>query len=121
MGLFGGKKKLGLRITVEAELEIRSLLEDFRKRRSAPELPILYDCEIDEYEVRINERRPSFRDANYMSVMTIAKFVYVGHGGWMLFCADRDSKWHIYDGFETVSFAEALIEVESDPTGIFFG
>src|SRR5688500_7852369 len=55
--------------------------------------------------------------------MVIAKFVCSPKvGGWSLRWADRNSKWHQYDGFENrPHFRDLLREVEADPTGIFFG
>jgi len=40
---------------------------------------------------------------------------------WTLFCADRNSRWHLYDFVEPGSVAELLAEIEADPTGIFWG
>ena len=40
---------------------------------------------------------------------------------WTLFCADRNSRWHLYDFIEPGSISELLDEIEADPTGIFWG
>ncbi len=71
--------------------------------------------------MRIQERRPSFVDQSVMSGMTVVTMIHVGDGRWALQWADSNSKWHLYEGFENLSFAEALMEVDEDPTGIFFG
>ena len=41
---------------------------------------------------------------------------------WTLFCADRNSKWHLYTEAKPSSNLDALLSaVDADPTGIFFG
>lgn len=40
---------------------------------------------------------------------------------WTLFCADRNSRWHLRDFIEPGSISELLAEIEADPTGIFWG
>lgn len=40
---------------------------------------------------------------------------------WTLFCADRNSRWHLYDFIEPGTVTELLAEIEADPTGIFWG
>jgi hypothetical protein len=41
---------------------------------------------------------------------------------WTLYWADRNGRWHVYDGIEpTPDLAKLLVEVHADPTGIFFG
>ncbi|MBI4321484.1 MAG: DUF3024 domain-containing protein [Chloroflexi bacterium] len=39
-----------------------------------------------------------------------------------LYWADRNGRWHLYDDREpSRDLADLLIEVNADPTGIFFG
>jgi hypothetical protein len=41
---------------------------------------------------------------------------------WTLYCADRNSRWHLYDLAEpTVDLDTLLAEIDDDPTGIFWG
>jgi DUF3024 family protein len=40
---------------------------------------------------------------------------------WLLYFADRNSRWHRYDDLGPCSVAEALKEIDADPTGIFWG
>lgn len=41
---------------------------------------------------------------------------------WTLYCADRNSNWHLYDEVEPAKSIQTLVdEVEDDPTGIFWG
>ena len=80
------------------------------------------------YDVRGNsvtliENRPSFRDPGRWTAMSIAEFRFDPKTGKLtLYCADRNSKWHVYMDIEPNShFDELLKEVDADPTGIFFG
>jgi len=41
---------------------------------------------------------------------------------WTLYCADRNGKWHKYEGLSpTGDIALILKEIDRDPTGIFWG
>ena len=41
---------------------------------------------------------------------------------WSLYCADRNSRWHLYTRLPpSADFDELLREVDRDPTGIFYG
>jgi len=43
-------------------------------------------------------------------------------GEWMLFCADRNDKWHEYGDLEPTKNIDAVLaEIDRDPTGIFWG
>lgn len=42
-------------------------------------------------------------------------------GKWTLYWSDSNSRWHIYDEIRPGSIDRLLKEVESDPTGIFWG
>jgi hypothetical protein len=45
-----------------------------------------------------------------------------GIGRWSLYCADRNSRWHPYQGIRpTKTLIPLLAEVDRDPTGIFWG
>lgn len=40
----------------------------------------------------------------------------------MLYCADRNDKWHKYTRIEpTMNIDKILSEIDKDPTGIFWG
>jgi hypothetical protein len=107
----------------ETEAErVRSALDAFCDRipRQARD-QLSYSYRIDSGLVHLTERRPSFRDPSNTGEMVIAKFKHLGDGTWTLLWADRNSKWHPYDGFESATFAHALNEVTDDPTGIFLG
>ena len=79
---------------------------------------------IDRTWVHLYEERPSFHDKSQWSRMVIAKFKYtIKKNNWTLYWADRNSKWHIYEGIKnpTRHFEGLLEEVNDDPTGIFYG
>jgi Protein of unknown function (DUF3024) len=40
---------------------------------------------------------------------------------WTLYCADRNSRWHLYFDTDPGTVDELLKEIEADPTGIFWG
>lgn len=43
-------------------------------------------------------------------------------GQWSLFCRDRNERWWLYDNIGPSSRVDALLaEINSDPTGIFWG
>ena len=84
---------------------------------------LTYLYTIERNAVVLVERRPHFRDPARHTEHQFAKFVYNARtGSWSLRWRDRNSRWHRYEGFESVPhFREVLGEVEDDPTHIFFG
>ena len=56
-------------------------------------------------------------------VSDVAKFEYLPKvHGWCLKWADSNTRWHKYEGFESVQrFEDILAEVDDDPTFIFWG
>jgi Protein of unknown function (DUF3024) len=40
---------------------------------------------------------------------------------WTLYCADRNSRWHLYIDTDPGTVDELLTEINADPTGIFWG
>jgi hypothetical protein len=73
--------------------------------------------------ITLIESRPSIFDKTKWNDMTIAQFRYLEEDElWMLYCADRNGKWHKYkNSFVYKDFKKLLKEVDEDPTGIFFG
>jgi hypothetical protein len=52
----------------------------------------------------------------------VARLRFTRSGGWALYWPDRDSKFHLYEAVApTQDITLLLAEIESDPTGIFFG
>jgi hypothetical protein len=73
--------------------------------------------------VTLSECRPYFRDPTQTTEHAFARFKFdAAKVRWSLHWADRNGRWHKYEGFESVrSFPDLIAEVERDPTGIFFG
>ena len=44
-----------------------------------------------------------------------------GAHDWSLYWADRNGRWHRYDAIPPGRVDQVLREIESDPTGIFWG
>jgi hypothetical protein len=84
---------------------------------------LAYDFRFVRSDVDLLEHRPHFQNRSRQIEHVVAKFRYnARRGSWTLCWADRNSRWHTYEGFEERrDFADLLREVESDPTGIFFG
>ena len=75
------------------------------------------------HDVVLFEGRPAFRPPHDWQELPLAKFRYVrSQGVWRLFCQHRDMRWHRYERKPCARAFETLLrEVDSDPTGIFFG
>jgi hypothetical protein len=80
------------------------------------------------YSVRGNsvtmfEERPDLLRPTEWARTVVAQFRYDPQAArWSLYCADRNSRWHLYDEVgPTRDIGVLLREVEKDPTGIFWG
>lgn len=64
--------------------------------------------------------RPEFTE---WTSMPIAQLRYDEKAGkWTLYCADRNDRWHKYEGLlPTKDIDQILAEIDRDPTGIFCG
>lgn len=84
---------------------------------------LTHDFRFVRSDVELFERRPDFRDRGRFIECTVAKFRYnAKRGSWTLFWADRNLRWHSYEGFvDRRNFLDLLREVERDPTCIFWG
>jgi hypothetical protein len=75
--------------------------------------------------VTIVERRAPWREGYgpEWSTSGVARLRYVvARGEWTLYWRDRNARWHRYDRIEPSSEITTLLqEVDSDPTGIFWG
>jgi hypothetical protein len=71
----------------------------------------------------LTESGPSLQGRGAWTDMDIARFrYYAGRREWVLYCVDRNDKWHRYDlPRGGSSFRRLLREVDDDPTGIFWG
>ena len=64
---------------------------------------------------------PGPSEADWFDVF-VARLRFTRSRGWELYWPDRDSKFHLYEAVEpTQNVTLLLTEIDSDPTGIFFG
>jgi len=80
------------------------------------------------YRIRGNHvtlftERPRFDQPSEWVDCVVAQFRFNPRDKkWSLYCADRNSRWHLYTLVTPRADFEALLqEVDRDPTGIFFG
>lgn len=78
---------------------------------------------IEGRSVVLFESRPGFAAPHDWKDEDVAKFKFVkNRQTWQLFCQFRDLNWHIYEPLpESRDLAALVHEVQSDPTGIFWG
>ena len=78
---------------------------------------------ISGHHVVLFEERPAFRPPHAWQELPVAKFTFVRtRNVWRLLCQHRDLRWHEYQRMPTARRFDTLLqEVDSDPTGIFFG
>lgn len=74
-------------------------------------------------KVTLYETRPYFIDPSVWTETPVAQFRFDDKTKkWDLYCCDRNSKWYTYmEADSSVNFDDLLKEVDSDPTGIFWG
>ncbi|HEU5153259.1 MAG TPA: DUF3024 domain-containing protein [Gemmatimonadales bacterium] len=78
---------------------------------------------ISGHDVVLFEERPALRSPHEWQESPVAKFTFVrARNVWRLFCQHRDLRWHEYQRRPKAKEFDILLqEVDSDPTGIFFG
>jgi len=74
-------------------------------------------------DVTLYEKRRAYFDPDQWSKMPIGQFRYNPKSPkWSLYWADRNSKWHLYREIPpTADFDVLLMELDKDPTGVFYG
>ena len=79
--------------------------------------------EIGKNVVTLFESRPRYNGPKEWIKIDFARLRYTNASGlWTLYCGDRNGKWHKYQMTKPTRDVSRLIqEVDSDPTGIFFG
>ncbi len=105
---------------------VEQKLTAYCKKHSPPhlahELRVAY--EIKGTSVTFFEQRAPWRpDMTDWTSMPVAKIRYdQKFNKWTLYCADRNSRWHKYDGLSPAKEIDVVLaEIERDPTGIFWG
>jgi hypothetical protein len=73
--------------------------------------------------VTLVECRPFYQDPSKIIETVVAQFRFdPGNETWTLYCADRNSRWHLYSLADPSRRLDDLLnEVDADPTGIFWG
>jgi hypothetical protein len=73
--------------------------------------------------VTLFEDRPGWKNPELWTHHPFAQFRFNKEdGNWTLYCADRNSRWHLYDIVPPTSNLEKLLKaVDEDQTGIFYG
>lgn len=73
--------------------------------------------------VTLIEQRPAMMDPDNWVDIVVAQFrLREEDSRWVLYWADRNSRWHEYDDLEpSTGLDDLLEEVDRDPTGIFWG
>lgn len=75
------------------------------------------------HSVTIFDCRPPWHpNLTEWSKVPVAQLRYDSQGHlWTLYCADRNSRWHLYFDTDPGTVDELLKEIDTDPTGIFWG
>ena len=73
--------------------------------------------------ISIHECRPIWKGApGEWTKTSVAQLRYEGDGTWTLYCADRNNKWFLYFDLDSHQPVDVILEeIETDPTGIFWG
>ncbi len=111
-----------------SELERRQVdreLHAYAERRLPPHIrnEIRLEHRFRGDTVTLFESRPAFQRPGEWTPVPVAQFRYDRRKRtWMLYWADRNSRWHMYDDITPASdLGPLLAEVDRDPTGIFWG
>jgi len=105
---------------------VEKKVDEFCKKRVPPH--VLDKVNLS-YKIRGNSitifenRAPWHKDMKEWTSMATAQIRYDGKiGKWTLYCADRNNRWHKYEGLlPTKNIDQILAEIDRDPTGIFWG
>jgi hypothetical protein len=104
---------------------IEALLTAYCERRAPPSVrdKVRLQFRIKGESITLVESRPSFVDRTHWVDILIAKCRRNPETGeWALYCADRNSKWHLYEYLQPKKTLRPLLaEIDRDPTGIFWG
>jgi hypothetical protein len=104
---------------------VKSQLASYYDRRVPPHVrdQVRLAHTIRGNSVTLIEQRRSFRDRSAWIDSPISQFRFNPDTSmWTLYCRDRNSKWHEYRPLKpSKDFNDLLLEVERDPTHIFWG
>lgn len=106
-------------------LSVEKKLADYGRNKVPPHLvdKIRIGYRFRGKSVTLFEARPQFFDPSQWSEIVVVQFRYdPATALWTLYCADRNSRWHLYSEINPAKkFEKLLKEVDDDPTGIFWG
>lgn len=104
---------------------VDSLVGNYCKNKVPAHLreELFNDYKIRGNSVVIFESRRNWQDHSLRTEIVVAQFRFDSKTSkWALYCADRNSRWHIYDlVVPTKNLQELIDQVEEDKTGIFWG
>jgi hypothetical protein len=105
----------------KVERRLSQYCEEHIPERVRHQLRLIY--KVRGNHVTLIEQRPAMLDAEKWIDIVVAQFrLHPDDSKWMLYWADRNSRWHAYDDVGPSSDLEDLLrEVDRDPTGIFWG
>jgi hypothetical protein len=107
--------------------EAKRTIETFYEPRVPAHLKdeIRIECTRSGRSISILERRPPWKPefGPEWTTLKVAQLRYDDASGtWSLYWSDRNGRWHPYDLVSPrQTVAPLLAEIESDPTGIFWG
>lgn len=105
--------------------KVKTILATYCKAKAPAYLKdkVRVDFKIQGNNVTLFEERPAFGKPDTWVDIIVAQFRFNPTSEeWTLYCADRNSKWHVYYEAEpSRDFDILLKEVDEDPTGIFWG
>ena len=105
--------------------DIETVLGSYCERRVPEHVrdKVRLEFRIKGERVTLLERRLPFRGKGEWTELVVAQFRRDQDTGyWVLYCADRNSRWHQYEGIRaTKTLKPLLAEVDRDPSGIFWG
>ena len=99
----------------------------FCDERVPPDLrdQLRLECSLRGNAITIVERRPPWNPdfGPEWSASEVAQLRYdAGRGTWSLHWRDSNERWHAYDRIEPSHKLDSLLtEIDTDPTGIFWG
>ena len=112
-------------LPVDLKEKVEELLRSFCERRVPENVrdQIRLSVSVRGNSVLLSEERPRWDKPSEWLSMKIAQFRFnPSSSKWSLHCRDRNERWHAYSLVKpTKDFAVLLKEVDSDPTGIFWG
>lgn len=104
---------------------IEKLFGEYCQRKVPPHVRNMLRIEykIRGGEVKLFECRPRYDDHSVWTELPVARFKKdEKKNTWLLYCADRNSKWHLFKpNGEDKNIEKLLDEVDRDTTGIFWG